>query len=73
MAITAKLKELDAYVDDELPDYIMIMVANKKTEKQMTDALSLFLATNTEKFTSWLHSLLTTLRKAKSDKTSAGI
>lgn len=39
--------------DDELPDYIMVMVANKKTQKQMTDDLSLFLGGNTEKFTSW--------------------
>ena len=40
-------------IDDELPDYIMVMVANKKTQQQMTDDLSLFLATNTEKFTAW--------------------
>jgi len=39
--------------DDELPDYIMVMVANKKSQKQMTDDLSLFLSSNTEKFTSW--------------------
>nr|XP_039253419.1 nucleolin 2-like [Styela clava] len=68
MAITAKLKELNAYVDDELPDYIMIMVANKKTESQMTEALSLFLSNNTKIFTSWLHNLLATLRKSRVDK-----
>ncbi|KAJ8308484.1 hypothetical protein KUTeg_013358, partial [Tegillarca granosa] len=34
-AIKAKLVELGAYVDDELPDYIMVMVANKKTKKHM--------------------------------------
>ena len=33
-AIKAKLVELGAYVDDELPDYIMVMVANKKNEDQ---------------------------------------
>ena len=31
-AIKAKLIELDAYVDDELPDYIMVMVANDRTK-----------------------------------------
>ena len=31
-AIKAKLVELDAYVDDELPDYIMVMVANDRTK-----------------------------------------
>jgi len=39
--------------DDELPDYIMVMVANKKTCSQMTDDLSLFLGNNTTKFTAW--------------------
>ena len=35
-AIKAKLVELDAYVDDELPDYIMVMVANKRTKVIVT-------------------------------------
>ena len=39
--------------DDELPDYIMVMVANKKTFSQMTDDLGLFLGSNTTKFTTW--------------------
>ena len=30
-------------VDDELPDYIMVMVANKKTQAQMSSDLALFL------------------------------
>ncbi|XP_022242228.1 zinc finger CCCH domain-containing protein 14-like isoform X2 [Limulus polyphemus] len=62
-AIKAKLVELGAYVDDELPDYIMVMVANKKTKSQMTEDLSLFLGTNTESFTSWLHGVLEHLQK----------
>jgi hypothetical protein len=41
-------------IDDELPDYIMVMVANKKTAAQMSDDLNLFLGNNTLKFTSWL-------------------
>lgn len=40
-------------VDEELPDYIMVMVANKKTSQQMADDLSLFLGNNTIKFTAW--------------------
>ena len=39
--------------DDELPDYIMVMVANRKTEEQMAEDLSLFLSSNTNKFTTW--------------------
>uniref|UniRef100_A0A4W5NCC5 Zinc finger CCCH domain-containing protein 14 n=1 Tax=Hucho hucho TaxID=62062 RepID=A0A4W5NCC5_9TELE len=52
-AIKGKLQELGAYVDEELPDYIMVMVANKKTSQQMSDDLSLFLGNNTIKFTVW--------------------
>lgn len=40
-------------LDEELPDYIMVMVANKKTSQQMADDLSLFLGNNTLKFTTW--------------------
>ena len=61
-AIKMKLIELGAYVDDELADYIMVMVANKKSQQSMTDDLSLFLGSNTEKFTSWLISLLKKLQ-----------
>ncbi|XP_073672855.1 zinc finger CCCH domain-containing protein 14 isoform X3 [Garra rufa] len=61
-AIKGKLQELGAYVDEELPDYIMVMVANKKNPKQMADDLSLFLGNNTIKFTVWLHGVLDKLR-----------
>ncbi|KAH3852334.1 zinc finger CCCH domain-containing protein 14-like isoform X3 [Dreissena polymorpha] len=70
-AIKAKLIELGAYVDDELPDYIMVMVANKKTQRQMTDDLSLFLSSNTEKFTSWLHGLLKKLQSINTGEPSS--
>ncbi|XP_029352037.1 zinc finger CCCH domain-containing protein 14 isoform X2 [Echeneis naucrates] len=52
-AIKGKLQELGAYIDEELPDYIMVMVANKKTSQQMAEDLSLFLGNNTIKFTAW--------------------
>ncbi|XP_051908996.1 zinc finger CCCH domain-containing protein 14 isoform X2 [Hippocampus zosterae] len=61
-AIKGKLQELGAYIDEELPDYIMVMVANKKTAQQMADDLSLFLGNNTIKFTTWLHGVLEKLR-----------
>lgn len=61
-AIKGKLQELGAYIDDELPDYIMVMVANKKTPQQMADDLSLFLGSNTAKFTVWLQGVLDKLR-----------
>ncbi|KAM4713691.1 zinc finger CCCH domain-containing protein 14 isoform 2-T2 [Anableps anableps] len=61
-AIKGKLQELGAYIDEELPDYIMVMVANKKTSQQMTEDLSLFLGNNTIKFTTWLHGVLEKLR-----------
>lgn len=62
-AIKAKLIELEAYVDDELPDYIMVMVANNRTKVQMEDDLGLFLNNNTGAFTNWLHAVLEKLKK----------
>ncbi|KAF2368954.1 Zinc finger CCCH-type [Trinorchestia longiramus] len=63
-AIKAKLVELGTYVDNELPDYIMVLVVNKKTKEQMDNDLSLFLGHNTEHFTSWLSSVLEKLNSA---------
>ena len=62
-AIKAKLVELNAYVDDELPDYIMVMIANKKTEAQMEEDLTLFLNEKAPTFAQWLHSVLAKLQK----------
>uniref|UniRef100_A0A9J7ZUD5 Zinc finger CCCH domain-containing protein 14 n=1 Tax=Cyprinus carpio carpio TaxID=630221 RepID=A0A9J7ZUD5_CYPCA len=69
-AIKGKLQELGAYVDEELPDYIMVMVANKKNPKQMADDLSLFLGNNTITFTVWLHGVLDKLRSVAAEPTS---
>ncbi|XP_007259926.3 zinc finger CCCH domain-containing protein 14 [Astyanax mexicanus] len=69
-AIKGKLQELGAYVDEELPDYIMVMVANKKNAQQMADDLSLFLGNNTIKFTVWLHGVLEKLRSAAVEPSS---
>ncbi|KDR21692.1 Zinc finger CCCH domain-containing protein 14 [Zootermopsis nevadensis] len=62
-AIKAKLMELGVYVDEELPDYIMVMVANKRSREQMDDDLQLFLGSNTEEFTGWLHQVLQKLQE----------
>ena len=62
-AIKAKLIELEAYVDEELPDYIMVMVANNRNREQMEDDLGLFLNNNTKAFTNWLHAVLEKLKK----------
>ncbi|CAH1982176.1 unnamed protein product [Acanthoscelides obtectus] len=62
-AIKAKLLELSCYVDDELPDYIMVMVANKRTKSQMNEDLHLFLNDKTETFVEWLHIVLKKLKE----------
>ncbi|XP_016840410.1 zinc finger CCCH domain-containing protein 14 [Nasonia vitripennis] len=54
-AIRAKLLELGVRYDDELPDYILVMVVNKKSRSQMNEDLNLFLEDNTETFVNWLH------------------
>lgn len=63
----AKLVELGSgaagYIDDELPDYVMIMVANKRSKDQMIGDLSLFLGKNTDTFVNWLHQVLDKLQE----------
>lgn len=41
--------------DEELPDYILVMVVNKKSRQQMHDDLNLFLEDCTTVFVDWLH------------------
>lgn len=54
-AIRAKLLELGVRYDEELPDYILVMVVNKKSRQQMHDDLHLFLESCTTPFVDWLH------------------
>lgn len=55
--------ELGCYVDDELPDYIMVMVANKRTRVQMEEDLNLFLRSDTKVFVEWLQQVLKKLKE----------
>lgn len=50
-------------LDDELPDYIMVMVANKRTKSQMNEDLHLFLKTKTAAFVDWLQIVLKKLKE----------
>lgn len=47
--------ELGVRYDEELPDYILVMVVNKKSRQQMHDDLNLFLEDCTTVFVDWLH------------------
>lgn len=51
------------YIDDELPDYVMIMVANKRSKSQMIEDLKLFLESNAEDFVVWLYQVLERLQQ----------
>ncbi|KAL7992613.1 hypothetical protein Chor_016869, partial [Crotalus horridus] len=66
----AKIYSLFFKSDEELPDYIMVMVANKKSQEQMTEDLSLFLGNNTVRFTVWLHGVLDKLRSVTTEPTN---
>ncbi|XP_078191709.1 zinc finger CCCH domain-containing protein 14 isoform X6 [Callithrix jacchus] len=48
----------------------MVMVANKKSQDQMTEDLSLFLGNNTVRFTVWLHGVLDKLRSVTTEPSS---
>ncbi|KAG8191243.1 hypothetical protein JTE90_003256 [Oedothorax gibbosus] len=65
-AVIKKLREMDRYVDNELPDYIMILVANKRTVAHMQKDLALFLGKHTNEFTVWLFDLVAQLKKSSS-------
>lgn len=45
-------------MDNELPDYIMVMIANKKPVNSMRNDLQLFLNENTDSFIKWLFEVL---------------
>ncbi|XP_008054754.1 zinc finger CCCH domain-containing protein 14 isoform X2 [Carlito syrichta] len=48
----------------------MVMVANKKSQDQMAEDLSLFLGSNTVRFTVWLHGVLDKLRSVTTEPSS---
>lgn len=60
-----KLTELGAYVDDELPDYVLVMVANRRGRQDMKKELELFLGDATDRFCTWLFGVLDRLKDAK--------
>merc|ERR1712080_304573 len=62
--IKKQLQTLGCYIDDELPEYIMMMIANKRTQTQMVEDLVLFLNDEAEKFVSWLVIVLGRIQKA---------
>ncbi|XP_065052196.1 zinc finger CCCH domain-containing protein 14-like [Rhopilema esculentum] len=66
-SIKRKLKECGTYIDDELPEYIMVMIANKRKSQQMVDDLSLFLGEETDGFVKWLFQTLGKLQSAAQD------
>lgn len=66
--IKKKLIELNALADEELPDYIAVMVANKKKRSSMKKDLQLFLGDDTENFTEWLHSVIDSKSQEKIKK-----
>ena len=51
--VKRKLNEIDAIADEELPDYITIMIANNKERSSMIKDLQLFLDEKAEEFTDW--------------------
>jgi len=53
-AIVKKLTEMDKLDDGELPDYILVMVNNRRDKRDMEHDLNLFLGDDTQKFINWL-------------------
>jgi len=68
-AIRTKIEELGIEVDDELTDYIMIMIANKKDKARMKSDLVLFLSDHTDTFVDWLFDFFDKVNKRDSEET----
>ena len=68
--IKAKLIQLKAYVLDDLPDCIMVTVANDRNKEQMEDDLSCLLSSNTSAFINWLHAVWEKLKKVTLEEVS---
>lgn len=67
-AISTRLGEMGLYVDDQLPNYIMVMITNKRSKKEMDKELQLFLGDETNRFTTWLQSVTNKIEDATSAK-----
>ncbi|GFR30442.1 zinc finger CCCH domain-containing protein 14 [Trichonephila clavata] len=72
-AIKKKLSEINVFVDNELPDYIMILVANKRSKSHMEKDLNLFLGKDTAEFTNWLWDLVNNLKVNSKPKRNAKV
>ena len=59
------LHQLLSHSDEELPDYVLIMVANKKPRDQIATDLSVFLLDQARPFTEWLISTVSSLVKER--------
>ena len=77
-AVRERLRERGSSASDEvLPEYVMVMVQNQKTQAQVASELKAFLGSEASPFTEWLWSRLiatadgTPSAKATADKTAA--
>lgn len=55
--LIAQLLMFCEILDDELSNYVMVMVTNRRSKAEMDRELQLFLGANTSAFTSWLQSV----------------
>jgi len=66
-SIKKKLIEMGEEIDDELPDYILLMIANRKTRSQINSELKLFLGDSAANaLCSWLFKILDKLSEKRS-------
>jgi len=64
---------VNIFTDEELPDYIMVLVANRRTKPQMESDLILFLGDNTSRFVSWLYFVLKKLEEVTANLPAGSI
>eukprot|EP00039_Didymoeca_costata_P020206 m.340451 g.340451 ORF g.340451 m.340451 type:complete len:430 (+) comp19316_c0_seq1:155-1444(+) len=66
--ISVKLKELEVDIDEELPDYIAVLVQNNKKEDEICTDLDVFLNDHSADFSKWLTETVNDLRAKGEEK-----
>jgi dsRNA-specific ribonuclease len=70
LSVKTKLQELGKYIDEELPEYVMVMIGNNRSHAQMASELKVFLGSSTVDFTDWLQMKLAQLRSNTNESDS---
>ena len=70
--ICQKLTDIDCFIDDELPEYIVTMLENEKPLSAMTNDLSLFMGAQAMPFVEWIEGQLNSPSGNNTNRSGSG-